>query len=361
MTTFFIDCPAKNTLTAIELMADSMQRITFEPAEFARELTVVRRELADGEVDRQRVLWKLLQQTVYTTHPARHPIIGYLEVLNRTTNQTIIDFYHERYVPNNQVFVVVGDVDTQQVLDEVAKHYAGTPRRPGDVRARLKTSPSSFRRARPSREMDGTTYDLAFAWPTVKLSHPDLYALDVAAYILGEGESSRLVQRLKYEKQAGAVGQRHERHAASTWTDISPCWPSARRKRGSQRPTRFSARSTGCATNWSAPRSWPRPEAEGRRTGLRPADGPASGRQPGPQLSSPPPIRCSTRATSTGIQKVTAEQIRDVARRYLVPQRLNRVIIAPPGGAPKSADEGRRRRPRAKSALCGCPMGCACC
>ena len=74
------------------------------------------------------MLWKLLQQTVYTTHPARHPIIGYLDVLNRTTNQTIIDFYHERYVPNNQVFVVVGDVKTQQVLDEVAKQYAGTPR-----------------------------------------------------------------------------------------------------------------------------------------------------------------------------------------------------------------------------------------
>ena len=38
-----------------------------------------------------------------------------------------------------------------------------------------------------------------------------------------------------------------------------------------------------------------------------------------------------------GIQKVTAEQVREVARRYFVPERLNRVIIAPPGGAPKPA------------------------
>jgi zinc protease len=38
-----------------------------------------------------------------------------------------------------------------------------------------------------------------------------------------------------------------------------------------------------------------------------------------------------------GIERVTAEQIRDVARRYFVPERLNRVIIAPPGGAPKAA------------------------
>ena len=34
---------------------------------------------------------------------------------------------------------------------------------------------------------------------------------------------------------------------------------------------------------------------------------------------------------------VTAEEIRDVARRYFVPQRINRVIIAPPGGSPKTA------------------------
>ena len=40
-----------------------------------------------------------------------------------------------------------------------------------------------------------------------------------------------------------------------------------------------------------------------------------------------------------GIQQVTAEQIRDVARRYFTPDRLNRVVIAPPGGAPQRAEE----------------------
>ena len=35
------------------------------------------------------------------------------------------------------------------------------------------------------------------------------------------------------------------------------------------------------------------------------------------------------------IQKVTAAEIREAARKYFVPARLNRVIIAPPGGAPK--------------------------
>ncbi len=212
MTEFYIDCPAKNTMTAVELVADSMQHVTFQPAEFERELKVVRRELADGEVDRGQVLGELLQATVYTTHPARYPVIGYLDVLNRTTNQTIIDFYHERYVPENQVFVVVGDVDARRVLDEVAKQFTGTPRG-RETYVPFEDEPEQLSPREAVREMDGKTYDLVLAWPTVKISSPDLFALDVAAYILGEGESSRLVERLRNQRRLGALDQRGQRHA----------------------------------------------------------------------------------------------------------------------------------------------------
>ena len=41
------------------------------------------------------------------------------------------------------------------------------------------------------------------------------------------------------------------------------------------------------------------------------------------------------------IQAVTAAEIRAVARKYFVPSRMNRVIIAPPGGGPKGAAESQ--------------------
>lgn len=55
MTAFYIDCPAKDGMASIELVADSVQHSKFEPTEFERELKVVKRELADGEADRGRV------------------------------------------------------------------------------------------------------------------------------------------------------------------------------------------------------------------------------------------------------------------------------------------------------------------
>jgi zinc protease len=335
MTTYYIDCPAKNTMAAIELVADAMQHVKFEPAEFARELKVVRRELADGEVDRQRVLWKMLSQTVYTTHPVRHPIIGYLDVLNATKNETIIDFYRSRYVPNNQVFVVVGDVETQQVLDAVAKQYAGTPRS-YETYVPFEDEPEQLSPREAVREMDGATYDMVYAWPTVKLSHPDLYALDVAAYILGEGESSRLVQRLKYEKQlvlSVATASNTPHYVAGMMVVMAVSRPETWQKAGDEILREVYRLRDVLVSPEELAKAKKQKAAElvfGRQTVKQAARG--LGRN---FLTTADPLY--DKAYVAGIQNVTAEQVREVARRYFVPERLNRVIVAPPGGAPKAA------------------------
>ena len=334
LTGYYINCPARNTITAIELVADSMQHVAFEPSEFERELKVVRREIADGEVNRRRVQWKLLNQTIYTEHPVRHPTIGYLDVLNATTNQTIIDFYRERYVPNNQVFVAVGDVKTQEVLDEVARQWAGTPRA-RETFLPMPDEPEQLGPREAIREMDGTTYDVAVAWPTVKLSHPDLFALDVAAYILSEGDSSRLVRRLKYDRQLvlSVSSASYTPHFAAGWFGIF----------ASSTPEHWQEALDEILRETYRLRDEPVSPAElakakkqkaaelvfGQQTVQEAAD--SLGRS---FISTGDPL--FDKHYVAGIQGVTAEEIRDVARRYFVPERLNRVIIAPPGGSPKA-------------------------
>jgi zinc protease len=337
LTAFYIDCPGNRTMTAVELVADSMQRIKFEPAEFERELRVVRRELADGEVDRGRVLWKMMGQTVYAEHPVRHPIIGYLDVLGATTNQTIIDFYHSRYVPNNQIFVVVGDVKTDAVLAQVAKQWAGTPRG-NDTAVAMPEEPEQLGPREAIREMDGTTYDLALAWPTVELSHPDLYALDVAAYILGEGDSSRLVHRLKYDEQVvlSVSSVSNTPSFVRGWFGVI----------ASSRPQTWEKASDAILQEVYRLREEPISQAELEKAKKQKAaervfdqqtvQSAAESLGRGLLTASDPLF---DRKYVEGIQKVTAEQIQEVARKYFVPERLNRIIIAPPGGAPKSAQQ----------------------
>lgn len=333
LTGYFIDCPARNVMETIELLADSMQHCAFNPDEFDRELRVIRQELADGEVHRRRVQWNLLSQTVYTLHPIRHPVIGYLDVLNQTTNEAIIEFYRQRYVPNNQVFVVVGAVDTQAVMDHVARQWAATPRG-AETLVTMPVEPEQLAPREAVREMDGPGYDLVLAWPTVELTHPDLYALDVAAYVLAEGESSRLAQRLKYEKPLVlSVGSAsYTPHFArgffavfvsaqpGTWQEASDEILHAVYR---LRDELVSPDELAKAKKQKA--------AElvfGSQTVQQAAD--SLGRN---YLATDDPL--FDKHYVEAIQEVTAEQIRDVARRYFVPERLNRVMITAPGGTPK--------------------------
>lgn len=331
MTVYYIDCPAKNTMAVVELVADSMQRIKFEPSEFERELRVVRRELADGEVNRQRVLWKLLGQTIYTQHPARHPVIGYLDVLNGTSNETIIDFYRERYIPNNQIFVVVGDVKTQEVLDQVARQWAGTPRG-RETYVAMEDEPQQLDPREAVREMDGTTYDMVMAWPTIELSDPDLYALDLAAYILGEGDSSRLARRLKYEQSLvlSINSASYTPHFVRGWFGVFASATPDKWKQASEEMLREVYRlKTELVSPTELAKAKKQKAAElvfGRQTVQQVAE--SLGRS---FITAGDPL--FDQKYVENIQKVTAEQIRDVAQRYLVPQRLNRVVIAPPGDA----------------------------
>lgn len=328
LTAYYIDCPAENVMTCIELVADSMQHITFEPGEFARELKVVNRELADGEVNRGRVQWKLLHESIYTQHPARVPTIGYQQVLNATTNDKIIDFYHSRYVPNNQIFVVVGDVNTKAVLDQVARQWIGTHRGTETLVA-MNEEPEQLAPRETWQEMDGNTYDMVFAWPTVKLSHEDLYALDVAAYILAEGESSRMAKKLKYEEavvqsvSSASFTPHYVKGFFAIFASSTPdTWQQASEEILKE-VYRLKTEPVGAAELAKAKKQKAAELVFGHQTVQQMSDG--LGRS---LISSDDPLFDEQYVKK--IQEVTAEQIQAVAKKYFVPDRLNRVVISPP-------------------------------
>ncbi|MCS7236776.1 MAG: insulinase family protein [Thermoguttaceae bacterium] len=329
VTGYYIDCPAKHVFTALELIADAMQRCAFAPEEFERELKVVRQELADGEVNRRRVQWNLLSQILYLEHPARHPIIGYADVLMRTTNEEIIAFYRERYVPNNQVVVVVGDVNTEAILGAVARLW-GEAARGSEVFLPMPDEPLPLTPREAWREMDGKTFDLVVAWPTIRLGHPDLYPLDLAAFILTEGESSRLVRKLRYERQLALSvrASSYTPHFVRGWFGI------------------FAV---------ASPETWQEAEAEILKEVYRLREElvtaeeltRAKKQKLTEHLFAQQRVQAAASSLATSflatgdplfddryveeIQKVTAEEIRQVAQRYFLPERLCRVVIAPKG------------------------------
>src|SRR6184192_2399104 len=197
-TVFWIDVPKDGVATALDILADAMMNSTLPPAEYQKEQEVIRREFAMGMDDPDRVAGLLLFATAYQQHPYRFPVIGEIEIYNQLTQEQVMQYYKTRYVPNNLTFVVVGDVDAEKVrqqLAELFKPYPEKSLKPVFIPA----EPPQLGRREVHQEFATELTHLSLAWHIPEVTNPDVPALDLLATILGDGRRSRLYRRVREE------------------------------------------------------------------------------------------------------------------------------------------------------------------
>ena len=195
-TVYWVDIPAKNVSVAVELLADAVMNSTLPEAEFLKEQEVIRREFAMGNDDPDSVAGKQLFATAFAEHPFRHPVIGYRDIFDRLTRSDLDAYYRLRYVPNNVFFVVVGDVNADEIHAQLSQLFANQPRRAlPDVL--VPREPGQMGRREQQMEFDTQLARLGMAWHAPEITHRDIPALDLLTSVLGTGRSSRFYRRLR--------------------------------------------------------------------------------------------------------------------------------------------------------------------
>lgn len=195
-TVYYIDLPSEHTTVAIDLLADAVLHSTLPAEECVKEKNVILREIAMTRDDPDNRIWDSLFSTAFREHPYRQPIIGHRDVFSQVTREDLVGYYRARYVPNNLVVVVVGDVDEDQIRASVETHFGGAPRvklAPVLVLA----EPLQLGVRTDHRFEDVETTRGVLAWPIPGLTHDDAPALDLLATILGGGDSSVLWQEIR--------------------------------------------------------------------------------------------------------------------------------------------------------------------
>lgn len=194
---YYIDTTSGHTMTAVELLSDWMRNALITQEEYARERDVIQREFEMGQGEPGRIFWKVTQSARYREHPARHPTIGYLNEFLSVSRDEIYAFYKRMYVPNNMVFVVVGDIDRRAVVERIAALWSGA--KPGDLPAVTLPVESSEGRGVivASGVADIRRPRLRLAYPGTRIGGEGDYALDLLGVILGQGESSMLARSVR--------------------------------------------------------------------------------------------------------------------------------------------------------------------
>jgi len=177
-----------------------MRNLVLEEKDFLKEVEVVKEERRLRTDDKPTALtYERFNAVAYTNSPYRRPIIGWMEDLDTLTIEDVRSWYKTWYAPNNATLVVAGDVQAGDVF-RLAKQYFG------------QLSVSEIPETKPRREAKqyGTqrlTVEVPAKIPYLVMGYKapvygqvedkwEVYALEVLAGVLDGGDSARLSKNL---------------------------------------------------------------------------------------------------------------------------------------------------------------------
>ena len=198
-TVFYVNISREFADVALDTISEMMGFPKFDQGEIDNEREVVIEEIKRSNDSPGRQASRLLFSTVFQNHPYGIPVIGYDKIIKKVSRKTLVDYYQSRYIPKNMHLVVAGDFDTKEMSQKIDDTFGrlkqfklrsvSRKKEPKQTKSRVKVQKAPFEEAQ-----------FHLAWRIPGASHKDIAALDVLALILGQGESSRLAQKLRMEQ-----------------------------------------------------------------------------------------------------------------------------------------------------------------
>jgi len=194
-TQYFMSVPSDMVEQWFSVVSEQL----FEPAwrEFYVEKEVVQREWAFRYVNNpDGAAWLDLHATAYTAHPYRNPTIGWKSDMEKFNTRDAMAFHKAYYNPTNAVAVLVGDLTVEkakQLAEVYFERYPEGNRAPETVTR----EPAQEGPRRSVRYLKGArTPNVLIAFHAARMGSKDFDSLDAVTMILSQGRSARLTQEI---------------------------------------------------------------------------------------------------------------------------------------------------------------------
>ena len=206
-TNYYENVPANYVESALWLESDRMGFLLdkLDEAKFNAQRDIVQNERRQG-VDNQpygRAFEILTAATLPDSNPYSWPVVGYMADLQKATVDDVKRFFRLYYAPSNATIAIVGDIDTAQVKQWVAKYFGDLSK--GAPITRPTAPPVTLSAERRLVFEDRVQVPrLYLSWPTVGENSDDTYALSFLSAILSGPRTARLTKALVYDQESAA-------------------------------------------------------------------------------------------------------------------------------------------------------------
>ncbi len=204
-TAYFQTMEASRLAVSFELEADRMRNLHLLPEELKKELQVVTEERRMRTDDNpQAKMQEQFMTMAYSNSPYKHPVIGWPADIANYTVEDLQAWYQRWYAPNNATLIVVGDVQPQAVFDLAEKYFSAL--KPSDIKPlkpQTEIEQLGVRKMTVKVPAKLPSLLMGYKVPVLKTAENEweAYALEVLAGVLDGGSSARLSSALVRGKQ----------------------------------------------------------------------------------------------------------------------------------------------------------------
>ena len=156
--------------------------------------------------DRGKIYLSMMK-TMFKGTPYGSSVIGEVEDLKTVSREKVKEYFKTYYSPNNAVIVIVGDVNAEQVINEIERKYGEIPSQTKLEKIKkdhLNKLGFGFKIKLPSSvalKGSSPTPLIMKSYQAVKIGVREGFVLDILSSILGDGDSSYLNQKLVLNSQ----------------------------------------------------------------------------------------------------------------------------------------------------------------
>lgn len=184
----------RNIVPALELYADILLRphLADDEIEPIRALTLQSLQSLDDDPG-SKVIHELRKR--FFPDPWGRPSPGTPEGVQASTPDDLRAFFQSAYRPNGSILAVAGAIDWPVLRDAVGQLFGDWPTRPEPA--------LNVRPAGPDRDhilKETQQIQIALAYPTVTVTHPDYYLARATTAILGGYSSARLFTEVREKR-----------------------------------------------------------------------------------------------------------------------------------------------------------------
>jgi zinc protease len=127
VTQYFFTVPSEDVDVALQIEALRMKGVLDTDALWDKERGAIEQEVAQDLSNPTYVFYTKLLDAMFHGTPYDHDALGTRPSFDKTTGAMLHDFYDKWYAPNNAVLVIAGNVDAAKALDEIKSLFGDIP------------------------------------------------------------------------------------------------------------------------------------------------------------------------------------------------------------------------------------------